>query len=342
MNGHTSDARRDLRRDRQLNQLCELIERHAPDGSRTAIDGVRVASIDNDAHHESPTGTIFALIVQGAKVLGIGSRMYEYHAGEYLVSSVDLPVTGHFVNARPEEPALGFGLDLRPTTITALLLDADPGTPLRPTRIPESEALGVAEADSELLDATIRMLLLLDRSSQYQRILAPMIEREIVWHLLQGPLGTTVRQLGIIDNSVTHVGRAVRWISGHSEEPFRIDDLAKGCGLSPSAFHRSFRAITGASPIQYQKQVRLQKARLFLLAGGDVTTVGHQVGYDSISQFSREYRRQFGLPPSQDVARLRDQNGAPAGADLDMGGDRLTLLKGDSVLPSRLGMSQAD
>jgi AraC-like DNA-binding protein len=305
---------REVRRGQQLVQLRQMVERRVAEETSTAIEGVRVASVDSDVDHEGPSGIVFALIVQGAKTLGIGNRMYSYQVGEYLVSSVDLPVTGHFVRARPEEPALGFGLDLKPSTIAGLLLEAEPDKPLRPTKVSESEALGVAQADVELLDAVTRMLLLLDRGAEDQRVLAPMIEREIVWHLLQGPLGQTVRQLGISDNSATHVGQAVRWISEHFDETFRVEALAKNCGLSPSSFHRGFRAMTGVSPIQFQKQVRLQRSRFMLIAGGDVTTVGHQVGYDSISQFSREYRRQFGLPPSQDIARMRDQEPHAGGA----------------------------
>jgi AraC-like DNA-binding protein len=137
-------------------------------------------------------------------------------------------------------------------------------------------------------------------------ILAPMIEREILWRLINGPLGKSVRQVGLADSSLTHVSRAVRWISEHYSEPFRVEDLARSCGMSTSAFHRNFQAVTALSPIQFQKQIRLQKSRLLLLTGaGDVATVGYQVGYENTSQFSREYRRQFGLPPGRDAARLR-------------------------------------
>ena len=330
---------------RQLEQLRDMIKRHAAVGSVTAIDGVRVASIDSDAIHTSPSGTVFALIVQGVKVLGIGNRMYEYGAGQYLVSSVDLPVTGSFLHASASEPSLGFGLDLRSPTISALLLESDPKSPIRPAGAPATATLGIADAQPELLDAVIRMLTLLDAPDGDRAILAPMLEREIVWRLLQGPLGPSVRQLGIIDSSMTHVGTAVRWITDHYEQPFRVEELARSCGVSASAFHRSFRAITGLSPIQFQKQMRLQKSRLLLVGGIDVATVGHQVGYDSISQFSREYRRQFGLPPSQDAALLRDGNlGAsapacslsPAARPAGHPGQRLDVLTADSILPSKL------
>jgi AraC-like DNA-binding protein len=133
-----------------------------------------------------------------------------------------------------------------------------------------------------------------------------MLEREIVWRLLTGPLGSTLRQIGLADSSTTQISRAVRWITEHYAEPFRVDDLARSCGMSTSAFHRTFRAVTALSPIQFQKQIRLHNSRLLLMTGvDDVATVGYQVGYDSTSQFNREYRRLFGLPPGRDAARLR-------------------------------------
>jgi AraC-like DNA-binding protein len=165
----------------------------------------------------------------------------------------------------------------------------------------------VADASPELLDAVLRLLSLLD-SPRDRPVLAPMLEREIVWRLLTGPLGPSVRQIGLADSSVTQISRAVRWITEHHAEPFRVDDLARSCGMSASAFHRKFHAVTALTPIQFQKQIRLHRSRLLLMTGlDDVATVAHQVGYDSAAQFNREYRRQFGLPPGQDAARLRGE-----------------------------------
>ena len=142
-----------------------------------------------------------------------------------------------------------------------------------------------------------------------RHVLAPMIEREILWRLIGGPVGETVRQIGLADSSLTHISQAVHWITEHYSEPFLVDDLARTCGMSTSAFHRSFQAVTGFSPIQFQKQIRLQRSRLMLMTGvDDVATIGYRVGYDSASQFSREYRRQFGLPPGRDAARLRAES----------------------------------
>ncbi|GGK74769.1 hypothetical protein Sme01_34350 [Sphaerisporangium melleum] len=138
-------------------------------------------------------------------------------------------------------------------------------------------------------------------------VLAPLVKREILWRLITGEQGATVRQLGLADSGLSHVSRAVRWIREHYAEPFRVEDVARLCGMSASAFYRNFQAVTAMSPIQFQKQIRLQEARLLLATRpGDVTGVGRRVGYDNPSQFSREYRRLFGAPPSRDATRLRD------------------------------------
>jgi AraC-like DNA-binding protein len=302
----------------QLTELRTLITRHTAVGRdtgvdgvvSTAIDGVFVSAVAETTEAAAPTsGTILAVIAQGGKRLAVGERVYEYRAGQYLVASVDLPIAGSHWYATAAEPALGFGLVLRPSTIASLVLDAaQQGASARPPRswsAAAPAALGVSDASPELLDAVIRMLRLLDNPDD-RRVLAPMIEREILWRLIAGPMGETVRQIGLADSSLTHISRAVRWITEHYSESFLVDDLAQSCGMSTSAFHRNFQAVTGLSPIQFQKKIRLQRSRLMLISGADdVATVGYRVGYDSASQFSREYRRQFGLPPGRDAMRLR-------------------------------------
>jgi AraC-like DNA-binding protein len=304
--------------DGQLAELAALIARHVESAERTradgvaatAIDGVLVSAVTRETEIVAPTsGTIFAVIAQGGKRLATGDRVYEYRAGQYLIASVDLPTTGNHWYATPTEPALGFGLVLRPSTIASLLLDApahaDWARPGRPSSGGAPPALGVAEASPELLDGVIRMLRLID-SPRDRQVLAPVVEREILWRLIVGPLGETVRQAGLADSSLTHIRQAVHWITEHYSESFLVDDLARSCGMSTSAFHRNFQAVTGFSPIQFQKQIRLQRSRLMLMTGADdAATIGYRVGYESASQFSREYRRQFGLPPGRDAARLR-------------------------------------
>jgi AraC-like DNA-binding protein len=149
------------------------------------------------------------------------------------------------------------------------------------------------------------MLRLLDHPAD-AHVLAPLIEREILWRLLTGPHGGMMRQIGLADSGLSHVIRAIQWIRGNYAEPVRIEDLARLAGMSPSAFRRHIRAVTTMSPLQFQKRIRLQEARSLLVARpNDVASVGHLVGYDSPSQFNREYRRLFGAPPGHDAARLR-------------------------------------
>ena len=289
-----------------LGELRTLIARHARPDMTTAVDGVLVSKVERpSAPYPSMTGTVLALVAQGAKRLALGDRVYDYRAGQYLVASVDLPVTGHFVDVAPEHPALGFGLVLRSSVVAELLLRAGP-TDLPPAPGGAPSGIAVSDAPDELVDAAVRMLRLLDQPRD-AAILAPLIEREIVWRLLTGEQGAAVRQLGLADSSLSHIARAVRWIRDHYAQPFRVDDVARIAGMSVSAFYRNFQAVTAMSPIQFQKQIRLQQARLLLATRvHDVTGVSHRVGYDSPSQFSREYRRQFGAPPSRDALRLRE------------------------------------
>lgn len=334
-----------------LRTLRDLILRHV-DEAGPAPYGIMLSRVD---HPSAPTSSIadpvLAVVAQGAKRLTLGDRIHDYGAGQYLVVSVDLPVTGHYTRASPEEPFLAFGLTLRPPDIASLLLaeagagtgaGAAPGTGAaagpgagtvtgageragakaarsgaagrtgtRPPRPPSSRTappgLAVSDASPDLLDAVVRLVRLLDRPADLP-ILAPMIEREILWRLVTGEQGALVRQIGLADSRLRHISRAVRWIREHHAQTLRVEDLARLAGMSASPFHRHFRAVTAMTPIQFQKRIRLQEARLRLMSStDDVAGVGFAVGYDSASQFSREYRRQFGSPPGQDAARLRGQ-----------------------------------
>jgi AraC-like DNA-binding protein len=298
-----------------LDELRALLDRHARPDMTTAIDGVLISKVERPAPPSSSmSGTVLALIAQGAKRLALGERVYEYRAGQYLIASVDMPVTGHYTEADPERPAMGFGLVLRPSAVAELLLQAAPG--VLPPAGGAPSGMAVSDAPDELVDAVVRLLRLLDEPRD-AAVLAPLIKREILWRVITGEQGAAVRQLGLADSSLTHIARAVRWIRDHYAQAFRVEDVAQLSGMSVSAFYRNFQAVTAMSPIQFQKQIRLHQARLLLATHpGDVTGVGSRVGYDSPSQFSREYRRQFGAPPSQDAARLRGS--APGAAPVAM------------------------
>ncbi len=297
-----------------LDELRALITRHARPDMTTAIDDVLVSKVDR-AEPPSPsmTGTVFALVAQGRKRIALGDRVYDYGEGQYLVASIDMPITGHYVDVDAARPALGFGLVLRPARIAELLLHANPAD-LPPSGGGVPSGVAVNDASEDLVDAVVRLLRLLDRPRD-RTVLAPLIEREILWRVMTDEQGAVIRQLGLADSNLSHIARAVNWIRDHHAEPFRVEDVARLAGMSTSAFYRNFQAVTAMSPIQFQKQIRLQQARLLLAAHpSDITGVGHRVGYDSPSQFSREYRRQFGVPPSHDAERLRDTalSGEPA------------------------------
>jgi AraC-like DNA-binding protein len=283
--------------ERALAELRALIVAAA--GREQTIDGLLLSIVEAPTPPMSTLATpTFALVAQGRKRLAVGDQVFEYGAGDYLVVSVDLPVTGHFVEASHQEPCLGVGLELRPDLIASLLLDsADRQVPG-----PSVQGLTVSKASYELVDAVIRLLRLVEEPDD-ARVLAPLVQREILWRLLRSPQGAAVREIGLADSSLSHIAGVIRWIRDHYTEPFRVEELAEMARMSTSAFHRHFRTVTAMTPIQFQKKIRLQEARLRLVGlGEDVTSAGYAVGYDSPSQFSREYRREFGTPPSLERA----------------------------------------
>jgi AraC-like DNA-binding protein len=296
-----------------LDEIRGRIAAHARPDLMTPIDGLLLSKVATTATTEySLTEPLLVVMAQGGKRLLLGDQLYEYRAGDCLVVTAPLPVTGHWIDMDGSGEALGMGLVLRPPAIAALLVQARPGPWSRGTAT--APAIATGKASPELLDAAARMLRLLDHPTDAP-VLAPLITQEILWRLLAGPLGETIRQIGLADSDVSHVSRAIAWIRDNYAEPMRIDDLARISGMSASAFHRHFRAVTAMSPLQFQKRIRLQHARSLLLAHPrDIAGIGHRVGYDSPSQFNREYRRLFGAPPGQDAERLRAQ--APTAASL--------------------------
>jgi AraC-like DNA-binding protein len=285
-----------------LEEIRRLVSTHARPDPRTPIDGLLLSRVETQEPDHSLTDPLLVVMAQGGKRLLLGDETFEYRAGQFLVVTTDLPVTGRFLGATPQTPALGMGLVLRPAGIAELLLEAPAA---RSSRQATGPAMATGDAGPELLDAVARLLRLLDRPAD-ARVLAPLVEREILWRLLTGPRGATVGQIGLADSNTSQVSRVTRWIRDNYAEPVRIEDLARMAGMSTAAFHRHFRAVTRMSPLQFQKRIRLQEARSLLLARpDDVAGVGHLVGYDSPSQFSREYRRLFGAPPGQDATRLR-------------------------------------
>jgi AraC-like DNA-binding protein len=290
-----------------LDEIRRSIVTHVRPDLQTSIPGLLLSRVTTQEPDYSLTDPLLVVMAQGGKRLLLGDQVFEYRAGQLLVVTAGLPVTGHFLDATPQHPALGMGLVLRPAAIAQLLLEAPAARSSGPSST--GPAIATGDAGLDLLDAVARLLRLLDHPAD-ARVLAPLVEREILWRLLTGPHSAIVRQIGLADSSMSQVSRAIQWLRENYAEPMRIEEVARMAGMSAAAFHRHFRAVTTMSPLQFQKRIRLQEARSLLLARpDDVAGVGHLVGYDSPSQFSREYRRLFGAPPGQDATRLR------AGAD---------------------------
>jgi AraC-like DNA-binding protein len=241
------------------------------------------------------------LILTGSKTMTVGDRTFRYDPATYFVMSVDLPAVGSVHPSEKGDPYLAISLTLEPAILADLLGDL----PKSAGGETYSVGFSVAPVMPDLLDAWLRMLRLMEHQNEIAA-LAPAYEREILFRVLQGPLGWMLRDIATPDTALSRIGVAIHWIRENFAKPLRVETLAEMTALSVSAFHRHFKAVTALSPLRYQKHVRLLHARSLLIAGeGNATSVAFDVGYESPNQFSREYARQFGLPPSKDVSRLR-------------------------------------
>lgn len=296
-----------------LTELAALIGRHVTG------DGFHATPIERVTLVQSSTVTMpmpsvyrpqLCLVAQGHKEVTLGERVFRYAPGRYGVVTYDLPAMGHVVEATPDKPYLCLYFDFDPVMLgeLALRVPPPPGTPSPPT------GKTVSDAGAALLDAVLRLLRLLDDPAALP-VLGPLAEQEILYRLLAGPDGARMRHITFSQGRVALVGRAIAWIGKNFRERFSIEQLASEVGMSPSSLHEHFRAVTAMTPLQFQKQLRLQDARsLMLVQAIDVTTAALRVGYESPSQFSREYRRHFGEPPARDIARLRASAGVAGGA----------------------------
>jgi AraC-like DNA-binding protein len=291
-------------------RLAELIERRAGDGlTPTALPGISLlrATATTEPLGEMAEPAV-AVIAQGVKETALNGQVFRHGPGQFAIIPVELPVTGHISRASPAAPLLAFVLSLRQDSIVALLaeMSQQAGTALRSAAAVPA-GIAVSDASPALLDAIVRLLGLLDEP-EAAAVLAPGTEREILWRLLTGPRAATMRQVGLADSPLAHLARAITWIRGHYDQTLRIGELAGMASMSATSFHRHFRALTSMTPVQFQKQIRLQEARNRLLASPkDIAGAGYAVGYGSPSQFSREYRRMFGVPPSRHAPALREE-----------------------------------
>ena len=242
------------------------------------------------------------VIAQGAKRVRLGDDAYVYDTHHFLLTSVDLPTFVQVIKASPEKPYLGLVLNIDQREISQLMVDSNLPPP-RPQQ--SSRGMATGEVTLPLLAAFGRLIDLLDEPKDIP-ILAPVIEREIFYRLLVGDQGARLRQIAVVGSQSNQIARAIDWLKGNFTKPLRIDDLAAQVNMSTSTFHHHFRQVTAMSPLQYQKWLRLNEARRLMLAESqDATTAAFQVGYESPSQFSREYGRLFGAPPLRDITSLR-------------------------------------
>jgi AraC-like DNA-binding protein len=241
-------------------------------------------------------------VAQGRKRVVAGQSVLEYDPAKYLVATVDVPVVGQILQASADAPYLCLRLDLDAATLGALILET--GMQSGENNQP-GPALSLSQLTPELLDSAIRLVRLLATPRDIP-ILAPLAEREILYRLLTGEQTDKLWQVAFAESKLQQVNRAIGWIQRHFREPFSIEAVAAEARMSPSTLHAHFKAVTSMSPLQYQKQLRLQEARRLILSQSlDAAVAGHAVGYESPSQFSREYKRIFGAPPARDIARLR-------------------------------------
>jgi len=283
---------------KSIARLTEKEELHT-----TAVPGLALF------RREEPTEPItgmyepsLCLVAQGAKRVMLGDDIYVYDAHHYLITSVHLPTVVQIIEASREKPFLGLRLKFDVKEISQLMADSN----LPPPRTQQSSrGMTTGEVTLPLVTAINRLVDLLDEEKDIP-ILAPIIQREIIYRLLVGDQGERLRQIAAAGSQSQQIARAIEWLKGNFDQPLRVDDLAEKARMSTSTFHHHFRTMTALSPLQYQKQLRLQEARRLMLAERmDAANAAFQVGYESPSQFSREYNRQFGAPPLRDIAKLR-------------------------------------
>ncbi|RMQ50290.1 Transcriptional regulator [Pseudomonas cichorii] len=295
-----------------LQKLVDLIGRHTPtDGiHRTSIAGV---SLVRSATPTVPMPVVYeptlCLIVQGRKRVVAGSASYIYDAARYLVASVDIPVMGAVIEASEAAPYLCLVVDLDMAALSDLALRH----PVAQDNTPPAAGIELNDTTPELLDAAARLAGLLDTPGDIEE-LAPLTIREILYRLLIQRDNGMVRQMAQADSRLSQIARAIAWLRSHYRETCRIDAIADIAGMSRSTFHAHFKAVTSMSPLEFRSQLRLQEARRLMVAEAlDAAGAGYRVGYESPSQFSRDYVRMFGMPPARDACRLRSADGAWAG-----------------------------
>jgi AraC-like DNA-binding protein len=244
----------------------------------------------------------FCLIAQGSKEVFLGEDRFQYDPAHYLLATVELPVVSQILEASQQQPYLSVRLQLDPTLVGSVLVEADVPSPRGNGDV---KAMDVSPLDASLLDAVVRLVRLVDSPSD-ARVLAPLVTREIVYRLLMGAQGARLRHIAVLGGYTHQIARAVALLRKDFKKPLRMESIAHELGMSVSGLYHQFKAVSAMSPLQFQKRLRLQEARRLMLGENlDAASAGYRVGYDDASHFNREYKSLFGLPPMRDVERLR-------------------------------------
>jgi AraC-like DNA-binding protein len=288
-------------------RLAGLIGAYAPhDGCFelpiSGVHAIRRSRTDKELVHAVAQPAL-CIVAQGAKKMMLGQEVYEYDESRMIAYSIDLPVAAQITRASYSKPFLAFKLDLDPHKVAELILKVYPhGLP----RVPESRAVCVGQTSVSIVNAARRLMELMGQPGDAE-LLAPLAIDEILIRLLRSPVGPRVAQIGLAESSVNGIAKAVSWLRENFSQPMKVEKLAELAHMSVSSFHQHFKAVTSMSPLQFQKALRLQEARRLMFSTmADANTASWKVGYQSPSQFSREYSRFFGDSPTRDIAKLRE------------------------------------
>jgi|SRR5689334_6162968 len=301
-----TETRRDAQRvTANREELTERINRTvSEDGAKEVLPGFFLARSSRPSQSLNTVyQPAFCFIAQGRKRALLGEEVFRYDPGHYLLFTVDLPLIFQIEKATPDEPYLGLRLDLDPSLVASVLVEAD-------IKIKKGDAstkaMDVHTIDANLLDAVVRLVRLADEPES-NIVLAPLIVKEIIYRLLAGGQGARLGHL-LQSGDTQRISRAIGHLREHFDEPLKIDDFARQLGMSVSGFHHHFKSVTAMSPLQFQKQIRLQEARRLMLGEDlDAASAGFRVGYEDPSYFSRDYKKLFGSPPQRDIVSLRSR-----------------------------------
>jgi len=293
------ETRLTVERKELADRISSILE---SDGILEILPGITLARSSVQTHpHHSVFTPAFCVIAQGSKQVFLGDEKLKYDTGHYLISTIDLPIVSYVLEASEEMPYLSFRLDLEPSLIADVLMEC--GIELKGGS--SIQAMDVREIDVDLLNAVVRAVRLPDKPGE-EKMLLPSIKREIVYRLLKGNQAARLTHL-LSGGEDRRISKAIENLREHFDRPLRIETIARDLGMSVSGFHHHFKSVTAMSPLQFQKQIRLQEARRLMLGEDlDAASAGFRVGYDDPSHFSREYKKTFGAPPQRDIAKLRN------------------------------------